>query len=120
MNNIFYRVPSLKLKPELSKFSFSNCLNFSFPNCLKNSLVCRKISDFDLVCRGSKSLENPAVRFYNFLYKFITYFIFLTILSGSVKAFNFLLKISPVKINGKNSCPLREGNHFGLTWPNLR
>jgi hypothetical protein len=24
---------------------------------------------------------------------------------GSVKAFNFLLKISPVKINEKNSCP---------------
>ncbi len=39
---------------------------------------------------------------------------------GSVKAFYFLLKISPVKINEKNSCPLRDGNHFGLTRPNLR
>jgi hypothetical protein len=34
---------------------------------------------------------------------------------GFVKVFNFLLKISPVKINEKKSCPLRDGNHFGLT-----
>jgi hypothetical protein len=40
-------------------------------------------------------------------------------LPGPVKAFEFLLKISPVKINVKNSCPLRDGNHFDLTWPNL-
>jgi hypothetical protein len=39
---------------------------------------------------------------------------------GSVKAFQFLLKISPVKISEKNSCPLRDGNHLGQTRPNLR
>jgi hypothetical protein len=39
---------------------------------------------------------------------------------GSVKAFEFLLKISPVKISETNSCPLRDGNHLGLTRPNLR
>ncbi len=35
--------------------------------------------------------------------------------TGSVKAFEFLLKISPIKISEKNSCPLRDGNHLGLT-----
>jgi hypothetical protein len=38
--------------------------------------------------------------------------------AGSVKAFKFLLKISPVKISEKKSCPLRDGNHLGQTRPN--
>jgi hypothetical protein len=36
--------------------------------------------------------------------------------AGSVKAFKFLLKISPVKISEKNSCPLRDGNHLAQTF----
>ncbi len=70
---------------KLSKFFFSNCQNFFFQtvkiflfelskiflvklskfflsNCQKkNCLVCREISDFGLVCRGSKSLRTTGL-----------------------------------------------------------
>jgi hypothetical protein len=47
-------------------------------------------------------------------------FDFVLITTGSVKAFDLILKISPVKINEINSCPFSGENHFGQTWPNLR
>ncbi len=39
-----------------------NCQNFPFQNCLKkNWFLCREISDFGLVCRGTKSLGSIGI-----------------------------------------------------------
>jgi hypothetical protein len=43
---------------KLKNFLFQNCQNFHFQRVWWNWSVCREISDFDLVCGGSKSLGN--------------------------------------------------------------
>jgi hypothetical protein len=57
---------------KLSKISFPNCQNFHFQtvkiflfqtvkSMKTNWLLCREISDYGLVCRGSTSLENAGL-----------------------------------------------------------